>query len=64
MASSEQALRNTSAEAVKTEICLSAASSFPFSLCVGFLFANFFFSSRKRKSGRKPEQQRKVINKE
>jgi len=37
MASSEQALRNTSTEAIKTEIWLSAASSFPFSLCVGVL---------------------------
>ena len=60
-ASVGRALRNAGEQAIKTEICLSEASSFPFSRNAGvlarsdaaliFLFANFFFSSRKRKSG-------------
>ena len=60
-ASGGRALRNAGEKAIKTEICLSAASLFPFSRIAGvsarsdaaliFLFANFFFSSRKRKSG-------------
>lgn len=60
-ASGERALRNAGEKAIKTEICLSAASLFPFSRIAGvsarsdaaliFLFANFIFSSRKRKSG-------------
>ena len=60
-ASVGRALRNAGEQAIKTEICLSAASLFPFSRIAGvsarsdaaliFLFANFIFSSRKRKSG-------------
>lgn len=60
-ASGGRALRNAGEKAIKTEICLSAASLFPFSRIAGvsarsdaaliFLFANFIFSSRKRKSG-------------
>ncbi len=37
LTSSERALRNTCTKAIKTEICLSEASSFPFSLCTGVL---------------------------
>lgn len=63
-ASGGRALRNAGEKAIKTEICLSAASLFPFSRIAGvsarsdaaliFLFANFIFSSRKRKSGPQP----------
>jgi len=35
--SSERALRNPCTKAIKTEICLSEASSFPFSLGAGIL---------------------------
>ena len=72
-ASVGRALRNAGEQAIKTEICLSAASSFPFSRNAGvlarsdaaliFLFANFFFSSRKRKSGPQPlgKRNRKIV---
>ena len=53
--SSERALRNPCTKAIKTEICLSEASSFPFSLCTGVLaragavliFASFHLRKRR-----------------
>ena len=53
--SSERALRNTCTKAIKTEICLSEASSFPFSLGAGVLaragavliFASFHLRKRR-----------------
>nr|WP_321522354.1 hypothetical protein [uncultured Macellibacteroides sp.] len=55
MTSSERALRNPCTKAIKTEICLSEASSFPFSLCTGVLaragavliFASFHLRKRR-----------------
>lgn len=70
-ASVGRALRNAGEQAIKTEICLSAASLFPFSRIAGdsarsdaaliFLFANFIFSSRKRKSGPQPWEKGKKV---
>jgi len=69
MASSEQALRNTSTEAIKTEICLSAASSFPFSrragvlACAGarldFSFCELFLFIKEKKKWKKARATKK-----
>ena len=55
LTSSERALRNPCTKAIKTEICLSEASSFPFSLGAGVLaragavliFASFHLRKRR-----------------